>query len=338
MNWLILTACFCLVSCQAAEIGANKTLDNSVAEDKASKGFLEWVSNLLGGGTTPNPIVNDPVVIAKECPACQCGIARNKRRIVGGAETNVRQYPWMVMLLYNGRMFCGGSLINDMYVMTASHCTGFRKERMTVRLLEHDFTNRFNDTKVIDRKVVKVMRHTRYNAGTYDNDIALLKLNERIDLSNAIKKHARSYKEEASTEAYTAAEGSTETTSSTEATSSIDAEAQTTTAAPTTEEDDNITVRPVCLPAPGLSFTGDCGLVIGWGVTEQGGSISNTLQEVKVPIVSNEECRVRSYGQRVTENMLCAGEPEGGRDACQGDSGGPLHVFNETSGRYYEVG
>lgn len=54
----------------------------------------------------------------------ECGIARNKRRIVGGAETNERQYPWMVMLLYNGRMFCGGSLINDLYVMTASHCTG----------------------------------------------------------------------------------------------------------------------------------------------------------------------------------------------------------------------
>lgn len=92
----------------------------------------------------------------------------------------------------------------------------------------------------------------------------------QIDLSNAIKKRARGFKEE---------EASTEAESSTQATVSTEAEAQTTTVGPTTEEDDT-TIRPVCLPSPGLSYTGDCGLVIGWGVTEQGGSISNTLQEV----------------------------------------------------------
>lgn len=51
---------------------------------------------------------------------------------------------------------------------------------MTVRLLEHDIVNRLNNSKVIDRKVVKVMRHMRYNPGTYDNDIALLKLDQRV--------------------------------------------------------------------------------------------------------------------------------------------------------------
>lgn len=47
---------------------------------------------------------------------------------------------------------------------------------------------------------------------------------------------------------------------------------------------DDVRVRPVCLPTPGLSFTRECAVVIGWGVTDEGGSVSNTLQEV-CPVV-----------------------------------------------------
>ncbi|XP_026732150.1 trypsin-like [Trichoplusia ni] len=293
-------------------IGASWCQSASVAEPKEKeKGFIDWINNLLGGSsTTTSPIIsNEP---PPNCPACQCGIARTKRRIVGGYETKEREYPWMAMLMYNGRFFCGGSLINDLYILTAAHCTGYRKERITVRLLEHDTSNP-NETKTIDRRVSAVIRHQRYNPGTYDNDIALMRLDERVDLSNAVKRARRD-----------------EDSSSTSTT-----EAATT---PAEQQPDDVRVRPVCMPTGGLSYTSRCGVVIGWGVTDEGGSVSNTLQEVKVPIVSNTECKERSYGRRITENMMCAGEPDGGRDACQGDSGGPLHVFNETTEKYQEVG
>lgn len=48
------------------------------------------------------------------------------------------------------------------------------------------------------------------------------------------------------------------------------------------EGKDNGGIRPVCLPDAGASFAGDNGVVAGWGTTEEGGSVSSTLQEVSI--------------------------------------------------------
>ena len=64
--------------------------------------------------------------------------------------------------------------------------------------------------------------------------------------------------------------------------------------------------------------------VSGWGTTSEGGSLARVLMKVEVPVVSDEDCR-DAYGQSdITDSMICAGLPEGGKDACQGDSGGPF--------------
>lgn len=39
------------------------------------------------------------------------------------------------------------------------------------------------------------------------------------------------------------------------------------------------------------------------------------LQEVSLPIVSNSRCN-RLYNGEITNNMICAGLEEGGKDAC----------------------
>ena len=46
------------------------------------------------------------------------------------------------------------------------------------------------------------------------------------------------------------------------------------------------------------------------------------LQWVAVPTVTNQQCG-NSYNG-ITDSMICAGFPEGGKDSCQGDSGGPF--------------
>lgn len=71
--------------------------------------------------------------------------------------------------------------------------------------------------------------------------------------------------------------------------------------------------------------------VAGWGTTCEGCDGTNILRFVSVPVISNAQCNTM-YGGRITTGMLCAGFPEGGRDACQMDSGGPLTFNNQLIG------
>ncbi|MER6125594.1 serine protease [Streptomyces sp. NPDC001795] len=75
--------------------------------------------------------------------------------------------------------------------------------------------------------------------------------------------------------------------------------------------------------APGTAAT-----VYGWGDTTGGAEYARTLRGANVQVLPDATCE-QAYpggvdGKYVAASMLCAGEPQGGRDACQGDSGGPL--------------
>ncbi len=68
--------------------------------------------------------------------------------------------------------------------------------------------------------------------------------------------------------------------------------------------------------------------ISGWGATEEGGDLPDTLQKAQVPITTDAYCE-SAYSDEEgwdfdPETMVCAGFPEGGVDTCQGDSGGPL--------------
>lgn len=77
-------------------------------------------------------------------------------------------------------------------------------------------------------------------------------------------------------------------------------------------------IRPVCLPERGSTFTGENGIVTGWGALSENGAASNVLHSVTVPILSNAECRATKYpARRITDNMMCAGFIKGGKDSCQ---------------------
>uniref|UniRef100_A0A8B9LNS3 trypsin n=1 Tax=Astyanax mexicanus TaxID=7994 RepID=A0A8B9LNS3_ASTMX len=82
-------------------------------------------------------------------------------------------------------------------------------------------------------------------------------------------------------------------------------------------------VKPVALPSR-CPTPGEMCVVSGWG-NIYSDSVFNpfNLQCLDIPIISHEVCE-RSYPGQITNNMVCAGYLEGGKDSCQGDSGGPL--------------
>nr|CAD7420946.1 unnamed protein product [Timema poppensis] len=58
--------------------------------------------------------------------------------------------------------------------------------------------------------------------------------------------------------------------------------------------------------------------------------VAETLQFLKVPLVTFDEC-INKYPQLV-KGELCAGFIDGSGDACQGDSGGPLTCVGYLTG------
>lgn len=69
--------------------------------------------------------------------------------------------------------------------------------------------------------------------------------------------------------------------------------------------------------------------VYGWGDTGGNGSYASKLRSARVEVLEDRQCATAypggtEGGRFRADSMVCAGVPQGGRDACQGDSGGPL--------------
>ncbi|XP_064167159.1 complement component 1, r subcomponent [Anguilla rostrata] len=106
-------------------------------------------------------------------------------------------------------------------------------------------------------------------------------------------------------------------------------------------------VMPLCLPANGAKYQsgGKMGVVSGFGVTEDH-YISNTLKYLELPLVDQGKCRdsiaektkTGRQAPDLTDNMFCAGFPEGTKDTCRGDSGGALALREKDQEPYWAAG
>ncbi|XP_052576099.1 anionic trypsin-2 [Peromyscus californicus insignis] len=190
-------------------------------------------------------------------------------KIVGGYTCQENSVPYQVSL-NSGYHFCGGSLINSQWVVSAAHCY---KSRIQVRLGEYNINVLEGNEQFVTAS--KSIRHPNYNSWTLDNDIMLIKLASPVTLSARVA----------------------------------------TVALPTS-----------CAPA------GTQCLISGWGNTLSSGvNNPDLLQCLDAPLLTQAACEA-SYPGKITNNMVCAGFLEGGKDSCQGDSGGPVVCNGQLQG------
>uniref|UniRef100_A0A8C5MVZ3 Peptidase S1 domain-containing protein n=1 Tax=Leptobrachium leishanense TaxID=445787 RepID=A0A8C5MVZ3_9ANUR len=113
-------------------------------------------------------------------------------RIVGGRDALPGAWPWQVSVQYYVRFnvykhACGGSLINNIWVISAAHC--FKDKRnpdyWRAVLGLHSMSSPSNMTVVSLIKDIKV--HAAFGTSTMDNDIALLRLRTYATFNDYIR-------------------------------------------------------------------------------------------------------------------------------------------------------
>ncbi|XP_068179784.1 transmembrane protease serine 9-like [Antennarius striatus] len=107
--------------------------------------------------------------------------ATEEDKIVGGYECTPHSQPHQVSL-NSGYHFCGGSLVNKNWVVSAAHCY---KSRVEVRLGEHNLRQSEDSEQYI--KSSRVIRHPEYSSYNIDNDIMLIKLSTPATLNEFVQ-------------------------------------------------------------------------------------------------------------------------------------------------------
>ncbi|XP_033033067.1 coagulation factor VII isoform X1 [Trachypithecus francoisi] len=189
--------CFCLPSFEGRNCEKNK--DDQLICVNENGGCEQYCSDhtgakrscwchegysLLADGVSCMPTVEYPC--GKRPILEKRNTSKPQGRIVGGRVCPKGECPWQVLLLVNGAQLCGGTLINTLWVVSAAHCFDKIKSwrNLTAVLGEHDLSEHEGDEQ--SRRVAQVIIPSTYVLGTTNHDIALLRLQRPVVLTDHV--------------------------------------------------------------------------------------------------------------------------------------------------------
>jgi secreted trypsin-like serine protease len=112
----------------------------------------------------------------------------NRARIIGGQTATDGQFPWQVALITAGYQpsdgqFCGGTLIEPNWIVTAAHCVAFGTRPQDIEVFTGSVDLRSGGQQYA---VAEIFSHERFDSVTFDNDIALLRLTTPVTTGGSI--------------------------------------------------------------------------------------------------------------------------------------------------------
>jgi len=133
-----------------------------------------------------HPDVNwGPVQNDQRCGVSAVRRSIAQRRVVGGDEAGFGTFPWQAYIRI-GTSRCGGSLVNEWYVVTAGHCVA-RATPHQVRVTLGEYVLKSDIEPLPGRTYgaskIKVHPYFKFTPQADRYDVAVIRLNRRVDFA-----------------------------------------------------------------------------------------------------------------------------------------------------------
>nr|XP_034172857.1 transmembrane protease serine 9-like [Osmia lignaria] len=233
-----------------------------------------------------------------DVPCGQGRFATRTARLVGGQNAIPHEFPWMVSISRKGGHFCGGTILNSRFVLTAAHCLCSARSmvpagQLRVSLGEYNLKEPEVPASKEER-VARIILHPDHKCGKYVDDIALLELARPISWSESVKPACLPVA--TGKPGYSAFGGE-------------------------------------FAKAAGWGWFGE-----DRSKYKRADVLQKVDVRVIENNVCREWYASQGKSTRVGEKQMCAGHEEGGRDACWADSGGPLMIEGLSGNKMMVVG